>query len=81
MPEKTTVMFKVAKLEGIKCIVNRFLALPQCTVPSLHHMTHKNVTTLLLQKYDIHNMSGILSIKLLYHKYVFFISKITLIYS
>lgn len=71
MPEKTTVMFKVAKLEGIICIVTCFLALSQHTVPSLHHMIHNNVTTLFLQKYDIHNKSGILSIKLLYHKYVF----------
>jgi len=43
----------------------------QHTVPSLHHMIHNNVTTLFLQKYDIHNKSGILSIKLLYYKYVF----------
>jgi len=65
------LMFKVAKLEGIIRIVNCFLALPQHTVPSLHHMIHNNVTTLFLQKYDIHNKSGILSIKLLCYKYVF----------
>jgi len=71
MPEKTTAMFKAAKLEGIIRIVNCFLALPLHTVPSLHHMIHNNVTTLFLQKYDIHNKSGILSIKLLCYKYVF----------
>jgi len=71
MPEKTTVMFIVAKLEGIIYIVNCFLALSQHIVPSLLHMIHNNVTTLFLQKYDIHNKSGILSIKLLYHKYIF----------
>ena len=71
IPEKITVMFKVAKLEGVIRIINCFLGLSQHTVPSLHHMIHNNVTTLFLQKYDIHNKSGILSIKLLYHKYVF----------